>query len=66
METWVFYMCDASWVCYEKAEKGGSLFCQLNQSCWQLQEMDRSSLKKFPCLAAGGGGFLPNFYISLI
>ena len=33
----------------------GGLFCQLNQSCWKLHEMDRSSLIIFPCLAAGGG-----------
>ena len=40
---------------------GGGLFCQLNQSCWKLCEMDRSSLRIFPCLAMGkgrgGGGF---------
>ena len=39
---------------------GGGLFWQLNQSCWKLHEMDRSSLKFFPSSVTwGGGAFLP-------
>ena len=37
---------------------GGELFCQPNQSCWKLHEMDRFSLRIFfPSMAAGGGSF---------
>ena len=34
----------------------GGLFYQLNQSCWKLHEMDRSSLNFFPFVLGGGGG----------
>ena len=39
---------------------GGGLFCQLNQSCCKLHEMDRSILKKFSLFGHwwGGGAFL--------
>ena len=40
-----------------RGKEGGmeGFFCQLNQGCLKLHEMDRSSLKKFHCLAAEGG-----------
>ena len=37
------------------SSEGGGLFCQLNQSCWKLHEMDRSSHRFF---SFGGGGGL--------
>ena len=36
---------------------GGGLFCQLNQICWKLYEMDRSSLNFFPLQLWAKGGF---------
>ena len=56
MGPWVFHMCNVSQVSHEKAEKMGRLFCQLNQSCWKLHEIGRSSLRIFPCLATGWWG----------
>ena len=34
---------------------GRGLFCQLNQSCWKLHEIDRSSLRFSPAWLWGGG-----------
>ena len=34
----------------------GEIFCQLNQSCWKLHELDRSSLKKFSLFSHWWGG----------
>ena len=48
-------MGDMSWVSHEKAEKGG-LFCHLNESCWKLHEMDRSSLKTISLFLGEGEG----------
>ena len=47
-------MCNMIWLSHEKAEKRRGLFCQLNQSCWKLHKMDRSSLRIF---SSGGGLF---------
>ena len=52
-------MVDASWVSHEKAEMGGGrFFCQLNQSCLKLHEMDRSSLRSFLLFCHKGGALL--------
>ena len=40
----------------QKDRKERGLFCQLNQSCWKLHEMDRFSLRNFSLFGHWGGG----------
>ena len=39
-----------------EGREGGGLFCHLNESCWKLHEMDRSSLKKISLFLGEGEG----------